>query len=114
MKFKDDGRSTNTQNLLYLISNHLSGRECCRGIEYTVIISENQIQFQPDVKVYPNRYRKSKYDQMNVVDHIIQDHLIVQYCRDVDGSFYVDTDRFVRGKYIYKSLNRNRRWVKLV
>ena len=106
-----------TDKLLKLISNHLSSRSECRGLEYIVTIGDDRILFEPfTVFVFPNRYRRCERDKSPVTHHVIFNHMPELNLRKTElGDYILDTSKLVKGRYKYqKSFNSNRRrWVRI-
>lgn len=103
----DTNKEKNTANLLYALSTRLSGRRGCRKVEYKVIISEDSIQFYPNVQLLPVRNRRTK-------DHaypIFRNRILELYC---DGR--LNPKDFVLGEYIYlMNLSHTRRkWMRKI
>lgn len=105
-----------TKELLNLVASHLSSRSDCKGVNYIVSIEEDDsITFSPPIKVFPNRYRRCERDKVNVIAHVVQEH-IPELFIDVhnDMRTLVDTTCLIRGVYEYQSSidKKRRRWVR--
>lgn len=117
-------REKNTIMLLRSISDHLSSRRDCKGVEYEVDVSINKdehgiafIEFSmsPVTYVYPNPKRRKPEDRVNVLYHVLTQHFqILLQEIDLAGTVKVQPGRIIPGKYIYRlSVNgKQRRWCK--
>ena len=117
-------RERNTLMLLRSISDHLSSRKDCRGVEYEVDVSVNKddqgvdfIEFSmnPITYVYPDPKRRKSEDKVSVLYHVLTQHFqILLQEIDLDGNIKVQPSRIIPGKYIYRlSVNgKQRRWCK--
>lgn len=114
-------KSALTKELLMSIAEHLSGREDCKGIEYTVSIGMSKrdirhITMKPRKQVFPNRYKRCKADKLPVINHVIQEHFVELYGgADAKMNPIVYTDNLVKGIYQYQLSvdKKQRRWVRL-
>lgn len=89
---KSKTSSETTVEFLHSISNHLSGRKSCRGIEYVVCIGmdddsqlrqldladvstrENKIFFYPDRFVFPDTFHRQQSDKKDIITHVLIEH----------------------------------------
>lgn len=110
-----------TKRVLKCISDHLSGRNDCKGVNYSVTIGteyfEELMIFEPvRIMVFPNRYRRHESDKVSVISHVIQEHFPELY-KGTNGMFNInaDTSKLVKGVYVYESSvdNKRRRWVRV-
>lgn len=95
-----------TEKFLKQISEHLSGRDDCRQVEFEVDIKTyvdciQVVSIRPEVSVYPDRKHRRIQDKTSVIDHIL--------------SFHNDDYVLENGKYIYRlSVDKKRRkWMKI-
>lgn len=99
--------------LLKYISDHLSGRGDCKGIEYRVAITKDKVIIEPKREVFPSIYKRKQTDKLNVVSHVMKVHF-TEYFNYVDEMHetHVKSNTFVEGRYIYKlsSDKKSRRW----
>ena len=102
--------SKETQQFLRCISDHLSGRKDCRGVEYEVTI-DSDIRFIPSVHVYPSRYNRSKSSRTTVVSHVITYHFPELF----ETKSTIDTNKLIKGTYKYQLSvdKKSRRWIKI-
>lgn len=93
-----------TEDLLKNISSRLSGREDCKKLNYRVVISDNYVEMDPLVWVYPDRYHRKETDKLGVVEFVRHNVM-----NDVSAT------EFVPGCYEYQlsADGKNRRWRKL-
>lgn len=103
-------KRTSTEKFLKQISEHLSGRNDCRQVEFEVNIktyfssvfnSVQVVSIRPEVSVYPDRNHRRIQDKTSVIDHILLFH---------DDEYVLED-----GKYIYRlSVDKKRRkWMKI-
>ena len=99
-------KRTSTEKFLKQISEHLSGRDDCRQVEFEVDIKTyfdcvQVVSIRPEVFVYPDRKHRRIQDKTSVIDHILSSH----------------NDEYVleNGNYIYRlSVDKKRRkWMKI-
>lgn len=104
--------ATRTEPLLNCIASHLSSRPECRNLRYSADISSNgRIVFEPNIQVFPSRYRRKPGDRTDVLDHVLREHFpdVIDYIDD-SGYIYVDTSKIVPGRYKYVlRIDRKRR-----
>ena len=95
-----------TKLFLQRISNRLSSRDDCRGIEYKVRIHDNFVEMDPRIEIFPTRYRRKPEDRVTIVEFVTV---------SLKNEGY-NLDYLVKGEYIYQNsvTNKSRRWVKLV
>lgn len=96
-----------TKVFLLKISSHLSTRRRYSKTEFLVTIqiedSENPvITMNPRIFICPDRYHKKRVDQVNVIDHILNNH--------VRSSISLVTGTY---QYMLSSSKKYRRWVKI-
>ena len=93
-----------TEDLLFHISQRLSGREDCRNLTYTVIIDDTGVHMTPPVFVYPNRYCKKQADKLDIVSWVHQTHMKSTLL-----------SQFVFGTYQYRKdgESKKRRWTRI-
>ena len=110
-------RTRLTKELLQHISNHLSSRNECKGLEYVVTIGDDRILFEPfTIFVFPNRYTRCERDKSPVTYHVIQNHMPeLEICKDSSGQYVLDTSKLVKGRYKYQISfnNKRRRWIRI-
>lgn len=92
-----------TEEFLHQISSHLSSRSECRGIEYTVTISNDFVVVDPLIKVCKSRYSRKESDKMLVETHVQNFHNSSTNSL-VDGTY----------RYILSNSKRRRRWTKVM
>ena len=66
----DEPNSYQTEFLLKSIAQRLSGRDDCKKVQYHVTIDHNGVTMVPNVKVYPNRYKRKESDLIDVVSFV--------------------------------------------
>lgn len=99
----------NTQQLLYLISSHLSGRKECRGVEYIVEIHKHgqrsayALKLTPDIYIYPDRKTRKAGTAESVLQHIFMYHLNVKQVHLAAGTY----------KYMLSASGKCRKWTKI-
>lgn len=115
-------KSLLTKDVLNTIAKHLAGRPDCKNLNYLVTIGPEEVPdciiFEPvRIRVLPNRYKRHESDKVSVLTHVIRDHFPDLY-KGPDGQFNVkaDTDKLVKGVYVYESSidHKRRRWVKVL
>ena len=98
--------SQTTLKFLHIISDRLSSRPVCRGVEYRIMIVDNgaQIGMVPYLHTFKNRYSRKESDKLNIVN----------YARDIliEGGY--DVFNMLDGIYIYQQSvsGKQRRWVR--
>lgn len=99
--------------LLKYISDHLSGRDDCKGIEYRVAITHDKVIIEPQREVFPSIHKRKQTDKLNVISHVMKSHFS-EYFNYVDEMHetHVKSNAFVEGRYIYKlsADRKQRRW----
>lgn len=112
----EQSKSILTATLLKEIATHLSSREDCKKVNYSVQISNNLITFEPVRKVCPNRYRRCDRDKVDIITHVIKEHFpeLVMSVKD-NLVIEVDTTKLVEGHYTYQSSidHKRRRWIRI-
>lgn len=109
----------NTDNLLKLLSNHLSSRKRLKYTEYLVIIDESSVTFSSKEEVFPDTFHRKSGDRISILYHILIHHLDLHISDLISirhsYSIHVPKDIFVPGRYIYKlSINqKHRKWIRL-
>lgn len=95
-----------TSEFLRCLSDHLSSRQDCKGVEYTVIIDRSNIKFEPLRYVYPDRYHRKENDKQDVVRHVISYHF-----PDLpDSNFEMLTSGTY--KYVLSFDGKKRQWIR--
>ena len=96
--------SKQTEFLLKTIASRLASREDCRQVAYRVTIDHNGVRMNPLIYVYPNRYKRTEQDKIDIVSFV---HQYKMHNAKLSG--------FVFGTYEYQlSANeKRRRWVKI-
>lgn len=121
-----------TVAVLRSIAQHLSGRQSCRGIEYTVCIgmtdtshahgtsstiSDTTILFYPERSVFPDRFHRQKSDLQDIINHVLKIHFneTVYDHDDPSGRACFRTSSLVSGvyQYILSVDGRRRQWVRI-
>lgn len=113
--------SQRTSNFLKSISHHLSGREDCRGVEYTVDISYDErtgydfITISPYITVFPDTYTRKESDRRSVAHHVITHHFEDIFRDATTSTVHVYHGALVPGKYVYRKfkLTPRRKWRRL-
>lgn len=105
-----------TLEMLLTISSHLSSRESCKGVEYTVKVSGDKLQevtFDPEIYVFPDRYRRKSLDRESIVSHVLLHHFpeLIQR-KSAKGEYYLKPMSLVSGTYVYRLSydRRSRKW----
>ena len=93
----------NTQELLMLLAQHLSGRTELRHVEYMVVIDNSAVQVSHDVAVFPDRHTRKPGTQLPVLEHIIQYHYNNKLPELISGTY----------KYELSASNKSRRWTRI-
>ena len=121
-----------TWQLLQNISKHLSSRRSCRRSKYKLIIGEQFIDvaqsnlsqycgttgmiFYPEIKVYPNIHIRKPEQSVDIITHIIEDHMYDELYlgRDDKNNLIINTDKLVSGVYEYQFslFYKQRRWAR--
>lgn len=110
-----------TKQLLYSIAYHLAFRDDMGKLVYKVRIEDKgntkpyqRIYLDPNIEVFPNRYKKCRTDKKTLLLHIIEDHFKLAY--NANNSTYIDVKKrnFVPGTYIYDRPynSKKRNWSK--
>ena len=108
-----------TTSLMNAIALRLSGRDDCKGINYTLsVIDEGDYQhivFEPDVVVYPDRYHRKDTDKSQVLVQILTNHFNEHVSKTDEGNVFVDGNTFVCGNYRYVTSfnNKRRKWIRV-
>jgi len=132
-----------TKEFLIALSDRLSGRSDCKGVEYIVAISvsnvdmldkygldtnsvlhgmnlpdkylDNVVIFHPYRLVYPNRYERKESNKLNVLELIAKRFDGLFNGLTDDGDLYVNSGYLSPGLYRYTlSVDRRRRkWERL-
>lgn len=99
----EQDKSIVTQELLKAISQRLSGRSDCKGVNYVVKIDYRGVSMTPHIFVFPNRYQRREVDKLDVVSYI--------HSKKFSN---IRLDDLVEGTYIYTSTfdNTRRKWIK--
>ncbi len=113
-------KSKTTEMFLRLIAQHLSSRQDCRGIEYTVTIGneywDDIVLMDPPKHVYPDKHRRSSADLRPVTEHVLKYHMPELYLPTEDScNLFIDKDKIVPGVYMYQLSvdKKKRRWIKV-
>lgn len=101
-----DKPTHDTLKILKSISDHLSSRECCKNLEYEVIMENTgngpDIIIHPYIGVYPDIHRRKKSDEESVATHVRRRH-------------FNDVREIIPGRYQFKlSVNgKRRKWTRI-
>ena len=102
--FRDEGHAIRqTERLLRLVADRLSGREDCKKVQFKVTIDHNGVSMVPLVYVFPNRYRRCEKDKIDIISYVHRYKL--------KGVALSD---FIFGTYEYQLVNnKRRRWIRV-
>ena len=93
-----------TAEFLNKISRRLSSRDDCKGVEFEVKISKEELSMKPLIYVFPDTHHRADIDKMSILNFIIH-------------SSNRREQRLTEGTYKYQYANpitrRKRRWVKV-
>ena len=118
----DAGR--NTKKLLFLISDHLSGKKKFSKFQYLVTINncnaerasaKCSIHLFPNPWFFPNTHSRRPGSETTLVDHILMYHAStnLDVCEE-NGVLYLNMKKLVSGEYAYMlGADNKRRWVRL-
>ena len=105
-----------TRDVLKAISDHLSSREDCKGIEYIIrIVLYNDewdyLEMGPPIRVFPDTHHRKESDKNIISYHVVTNHFCIKYANK-NGTLLVEKDALVKGTYQYKkyTLTNRRRW----
>lgn len=90
-----------TYDFLKQLSLHMSSRKNCKNVEYVVCINDGDIQVDPCIFCYNDRYHRSDRDRLRVDEHILKYH--IQNSVLVDGVY----------KYAFSVSKKSRHWIKI-
>lgn len=99
-----DNATKCTEEFLRAISKHLSGRSCCRQMEYVVSIQSGKVTMEPKIDVYKNRYSRRETDKVNVIDHVLYSHISCKAAELVPGTY----------KYMLSNSGKRRKWTSVI
>lgn len=110
-----------TKNVLKCISTHLSSREDCKNIEYTIIIRHDiksnydEIIVSPYITVFPSIHDRKESDRRSVAYHVIYYHFSELFENAEQSTVHICKDSLIHGEYKYKKyvLTNRRRWVRI-
>lgn len=109
-------RDETTNQLLMLISKHLSGREGCKGQKYILKISESgEYEFSHNLVTYPDAHHRAVCYQDTLMSHIFKYHMNDVCILSSTCNPMLDTTKVVPGIYHYltSSDKKNRKWFKI-
>lgn len=110
-----------TKKVLRCISQHLSGREDCRNLEYTVSIYEDTktgddiVEVSPYISVFPNTFHRKETDKRGIAYHVIRIHFSEIYAQSNTSVVQIKHNSLIHGSYIYRryKLTRRRKWIRI-
>ena len=110
-----------TKQVLQTISRHLSSREDCRDIEYSVTIHNDPItghdivEVSPYITVFPTTFQRKDTDRRSIAYHVMAYHFPELLQQSSTSVVYVIPGTLVHGTYIYKKyrLTSRRKWRKI-
>lgn len=108
--------SRNTYNLLKCISNRLSSRDDCRGVEYEVTISDDRtLNIVPNVQIFANTHKRKPCDKISIIQYAILNSVS-------SVSIYMQPDKIILsrsclipGRYVFKQSadKLKRKWINM-
>lgn len=137
MLLSNSDRSKRTYEFLKCIAQHLSYRDECRDVEYTLCIGVDvpegarqldfvdiackedgtRIHFYPNIDVFKSTHNRKPSDSTDVVSHVILYHFQNSVYSHTDnfGFIHMNEDSLIKGVYMYKKRygTNRRKWVKL-
>ena len=110
-----------TKKVLKSISRHLSGREDCKDLEYSVHIfhdnktGDDVVEVSPYISVFPNTFHRKETDKRGVAYHVIYTHFPEIYAQSSTSVVQIKSNSLVRGSYVYRryKLTRRRKWIRV-
>lgn len=101
----DKIKTRNTTKFLSCLAKRLASRNDCRGLNYEVYIQSDGVFMDPNIKVYPSRYKRKDIDLVSAPLYIAQTHFSIYDFQDIESNF-------ITGTYCYESSvdNKKRRW----
>lgn len=116
-------RIERTTDLLYCLSDHLSGKPECRGKEYEIVIQTqpfergvvSYVTFESKTRLCNDRGKLSRVTASPVIVHVIAQHFRDCFYCSNNCQVQVKLDSFIDGVYKYRVATscKYRRWEKI-